>query len=361
MIRVLYIANQAGNRSGTGRYTEKLLQALAQFPDELQLTVQWPQLIPSTLPANVEVVGLKSRFEGGFRGMFPRARTYDLIHYPATIGGLCATPPSVVTVHDLAFLRHPEWFRPDRLLYYRLRVNHGIQKARRVIADSHATANDLVELLHVKLEKIDVVPLGVDETFKPAPPEAIEALRQKLNLPQRFFLFVGTFEPRKNLPRLIEAWTRVRDDAKVDLVLAGRDGWKTAPIHEAINASRHRQHIHRLHYVPESDLPVLYSAAEAFVWPSLFEGFGLPPLEALACGVPVITSNTSSIPEVMRDAALLVDPCNVEALAEAMQTLSADPNCVHRAARGMLRAAEFSWARTARATMDSYVKAASPL
>ena len=229
-----------------------------------------------------------------------------------------------------------------------------------MLADSEATAEDLKRFLGVPEEKVFVTLLGVSAEFAPAEPDAVAALRLKLRLPEHFFLYVGTIEPRKNLPRVIRAWDRTVEQHGWDLVIAGRDGWKTKNTQSAIQRAHNGARIHRIGFVDTEDLPALYSAADAFVWPSLWEGFGLPVLEAMACGTPVITSNTSSLPEVAGRAALLVDPENEELLGENMVRLAGDAK--QRAAlhnMGLNRARELSWERTAEATLAAYDRALS--
>jgi glycosyltransferase involved in cell wall biosynthesis len=174
-------------------------------------------------------------------------------------------------------------------------------------------------------------------------------------LPEQFLLFVGTLEPRKNLVRLVQAWDKAYDSGLPHLVIAGRRGWKVDPILAAMRQVRHPYALHLAGFVADDDLPALLSAAQVFVWPSLMEGFGLPPLEAMACGTPVLSSNTSSIPEVTADAALLVDPADENRLAEAMVALAHDDRLrVSLSEAGRRQAALFSWERTARLTAAAY-------
>jgi glycosyltransferase involved in cell wall biosynthesis len=364
-MRVLLNALQAGNRSGTGKYIESLLPALLRSADDLEVVIAWPWDVPvPDFEGHVAVYKRDARhlrrllYDQFFAERQRRDVGADLIHYPANFGRLWGGTRAVLTVHDLSFLRHPEWFRPGRAAYYRFAARHSVRHARRVIADSQATADDIHAMLGLPMERIDVVPLGVGPAFSPASAEAHAAVCDRYDLPPRFFLYVGTLEPRKNLPRLIDAWTDVQDNEKPDLVLAGREGWKAEPIREAIARSAQRDRIHLPGFVAQEDLPALLSAAEAFVWPSLFEGFGLPPLEAMACGTPVLTSNTSSLPEVVGDAAYTVAPERTEAITEGLSTLATSPETRTRLSEaGLQRAADFSWERTAQLTIESYRKA----
>ena len=366
-MRVLINALQAGNRSGTGKYIESLIPALLTCDSDLELMVSWPWDLPDPkFEGHVALYKRDARhlhrllYDQLFAERQRRDVGADLVHYPANFGRLLPGSEAVLTVHDLSFLRHPEWFRPGRAAYYRFSARRSVRHARRIIADSQATADDVQTMLEVPSDRIDVVPLGVDNAFRPATQAAQTAVCDKYDLPARFFLYVGTLEPRKNLPRLIDAWSNLTDVDKPDLVLAGREGWKVAAIMDAVERSAQGNRIHFPGFVAQEDLPALMSAAHAFVWPSLFEGFGLPPLEAMACGTPVLTSNTSSLPEVVGDAALTVPPDRTEVITEELSTLADSEETRTRLREaGLQRAAEFTWERTARLTLESYRKAAA--
>lgn len=294
--------------------------------------------------------------------MYRRLRSVkpDLVHYPANFSRWVGRGPLprtrlALTVHDLSFLRHPEWFRWERSAYYRAAIGRSVRSADLVIADSEATAADLRELLREPPNHIAVIPLGVEEHYRPATGEAIADVRARYGLPGQFFLYLGTIEPRKNLPRLIRAFDRIAGGVEADLVIAGRAGWKVDATQSAVSMAEHRDRIHFPGFVAAEDMPAVLSAAEAFVWPSLWEGFGLPPLEAMACGTPVVTSNVSSLPEVTADAALLVAPEDEDAIAEAMRRVVEDSELRETLiARGHERAAMFTWRRTAAMTADAY-------
>ena len=362
-------ALQAGNRSGTGVYTARLAAWLPRIANDLEIRSIWPSSEPLPCPEQYHAAFLLHRPAGflrrilfdqfGFCLAAKRMRA-DIAHYPANIGPLLPAPNAVVTVHDLSFLRHPEWFRFERASYYRLAVGRGVRHATRVIAVSQATASDLVEILRVSPDRIDVIPNGVDECFQPTGDEEHAAVRQRYGLPPRFFLYLGTLEPRKNLVRLILAYEQIAASCPIDLVLAGRNGWKTGPIHAQATRSAYAARIHFPGFVRRDDLPAMMGAADAFVYPSLFEGFGIPVTEAMACGTPVLTSNTSSLPEVAGEAALLVDPYDIDAIAKAMQRLAEDERLRGElTVRGNERAARFTWRETARRTLETYSTVAS--
>lgn len=363
---VLFSAMQAGNRSGTGRYACALAKELPGRADDVEVKVFWPHGVDGADGINEHALvesaaaGTFARFLFDQRGL-PRIQKglqADLIHYPSNIGPLVGSSPSVLTVHDLSFMREPRWFTSSRARYYRIGVARSAARARRVVADSQATADDLIRFLQIPAETIDVVHLGVDERFRPAPEHECVRVREAYELPQQYFLYSGTLEPRKNLVRLIDAWSSIADTCDRDLVIAGRDGWKTESVRKAAAASTHADRIHFPGFVSDEDLVPLISGATAFVWTSLWEGFGLPPLEAMACGTPVLTSNTSSLPEVVGEAALTVAPEDAEAIAEGMLRLSRDEKLREELrAAGIARAAKFRWERTADALLDTYRKA----
>jgi glycosyltransferase involved in cell wall biosynthesis len=358
-MRVLFNAMQAGNQSGTGRYVEELLRALVALDDAPKLTVAWPEDVPAgDWAESVDLIrhqpGLRHRI-GLERKLYRMARDFDVIHYPATIGPLWSAKNLVLTVHDCIFLRHPEWFRWERARYYRWAGQRSARYATHVIADSNATAQDLHELMGIPPDRVTTVPLGVSDTFCPQPQVAVDAVRTRYKIPERFFLYVGTLEPRKNLVRVVRGWDSIASDIPEDLVIAGRVGWKTEELDTAIATAEHRNRIHRPGFIDPNDLPALLCATKAFVWPSLYEGFGLPVLEAMACGTPVLTSNTTSLPEVAGDAALLMDPCDKDAIAGAMAKLSGDENLRQQLSNaGQERAAAFTWHRCAEETLAVY-------
>lgn len=367
-MKVLIEGLQAGNRSGTGVYTERLVRELPRVADDLELVVLWPAGLPSPTPSDGRTTFVPCRTGHGFRFLASPwtlrreagRRRVDVVHYPASVGNLLPLRHTVLTVHDLSFLHHPEWFRRDRALYLRQTVARSVRRAARIVADSRATARDLEERLGVASERVDVIPLGVDEALAPAPDAAQEEARRKYGLPDRFLLYMGTLEPRKNLVRVVEAFGRIADEYPGDLVLAGRYGWKTGALMKAVLASPHTARIHLPGFIAEEDKAAVLSAADVFVWPSLYEGFGLPPLEAMACGVPVVTSDRSSLPEAVGDAAVTVPPEDVEALTEGLRRLIADPARAEALrAAGRERAAAFTWRRTAERTLETYRKVAA--
>ncbi len=278
----------------------------------------------------------------------------DLIHGPVFVAPLLAPCPAVITIHDLSFMRFPHLFRPANRLYLTVMTRLSARRARRLIAVSAYTAAETNRLLGVEAERIDVVYHGVESRFHPRASSEIAAFRQRKGLPERFVLFVGTLEPRKNLVRLVEAFARVRDE-RTCLVLAGGKGWLYAELLARIEALGLSNKILFPGYIANDELPWWYNAAIALAYPSLYEGFGLPVLEAQACGTPVLTSNASSLPEAAGDAALMVDPYDVDALASALSRLLTEIPLRHELReRGLVHAQQFSWPRTAQETARVY-------
>jgi glycosyltransferase involved in cell wall biosynthesis len=281
----------------------------------------------------------------------------DILHAPDFV-----PPPTrartLVTIHDLSYMVHPECAVPGVAAYLRDAVPRALKQASIIIADSESTRRDLHRLLNIALDRVTVVYPGVDARFRPLPPEVCEPVRRRLNLPRRFILFVGTIEPRKNLVRLLEAFARIDPTTGGEdlfLVLVGRRGWMYQPVFAAIDRLNLRDRVQLLDFVADSDLPVVYNLAQVFVYPSLYEGFGLPPLEALACGTPVVTSDNSSLPEVVGNAALLARADDVEALSEGMIRLLKDVALRDRLRQaGLEQARRFRWEASARQIIEHY-------
>jgi glycosyltransferase involved in cell wall biosynthesis len=368
-VKILLDALQSTNQSGTGTYATALAELLPEVMPGAELYVACPESartqwegrnLAGVLPCSSARFPIGTlRRSSQMRGELRRIRP-NIVHYPANFarwtgrGGVSETKV-VLTVHDLSFMRSPEWFRWERAKYYRASIRPSVRQADAIIADSEATAADLHSILQVPRERVSVVPLGVNPSLAPSDAGAIKRARVKYGLPEKFFLYLGTIEPRKNLPRLIEAFDSIAANLDCDLVIAGREGWKPEATRRAHADAARRDRIHFPGFIANEDMAAVLSAARAFVWPSLFEGFGLPPLDAMACGTPVVTSNTSSLPEVTGDAALLVDPLRVDAIAAAMKRIAADePLRTQLRAAGFARAKLLTWRRTVEMTAEVY-------
>ena len=280
----------------------------------------------------------------------------DVLLSALTISPSRVSIPSVPVVHDLTPLSHPEWHRRKVVLAFLPWIERTLDRAARVIAVSEATARDLRERFPEVSGKIQVVPHGVQEKFRPASdPNEAGATRAEYARSRRYILYLGTLEPRKNLLRLVAACERLWREkrSRPDLLLAGGAGWRSAPLLQRIARSPFRDKIHRVGYVDPDDAPLLYRAAEVFCYPSHEEGFGLPVLEAMACGAPVVVSTAAALRETAGDAALCAPGGDDAGLAEALARVLEEPGLREDlVARGIARAAGFRWEESARRTAE---------
>ncbi len=259
------------------------------------------------------------------------------------------TTRTVLTVHDLSFVRTPDATSPALKRYLDQVVPRSVHRADHVLADSQATKDDLITLYNVAPDKVEVLLSGVNPRFQPVrDPAALAAVRSKYGIGDApFVLSVGTVQPRKNYERLIQAFAQLPDDLRhIHLVIAGGRGWLQGPIYAAVETLGLRERVHFVGFADDADLPALYSAAQAFAFPSLYEGFGLPVLESMACGTPIVTSNVSSLVEVAGDATLLIDPFSVQQITDALAHLLMDESlCTRLIERGVTQARQFTWQR----------------
>ena len=351
--------------AGIGQYTLRLAQALAAMDKENTYVILQSRKDTAPLVDGVAVrrhsmlTPPHHRLEQWTLPLELRPLGLDLLHSPDFIPPFHFPRRSVITVHDLAFLRFPGLMTGDSHRYYG-QIDKAVRRADQIIAVSESTKRDLVALVGADERKITCVYEAAGPLFRPAGAAAISEAKQRFGIAGDYLLLVSTIEPRKNIPFLLQAYARMREtwprgSEPPRLVLAGRKGW----LYESIFAIRDELHLTDSVMctggVSSVDLPALYSGALAFVLPSLYEGFGLPVLEAMSCGAPVITSNISSLPEVAGDAAILVSPQDLVGLAAAMQRLSLDAGLRSQmSAQGTLQAARFSWERAARETLAVY-------
>jgi glycosyltransferase involved in cell wall biosynthesis len=291
----------------------------------------------------------------GFPRLVARARL-DLLHslhYTRPMRLPCA---SVVTFHDMTFFLFPHLHTLSKRLYFPQAMRLSARKANALIADSESTRQDAIRLLGISPARIHTVPLGVSPAFHPVREAGLlEAVRQRYSLPEHFILYVGLVEPRKNLPMLLRAYQRLPGGSAPALVIVGRFGWGVEQVFKLVEALAIQEKVHFSGYVPAEDLPIVYNLADVFVYPSLYEGFGLPPLEAMACGTPVITTAVSSLPEHVGEAGILIPPQDEEALFQALVDILQDPDLRGELSRkGPERAAQYSWNRTAQETLNVY-------
>ncbi len=283
---------------------------------------------------------------------------YDVFHNPDhMLPMMPINTKKVITVHDLAFYKHPETFSARKRIFKQAMTPGSIRKADAIIAVSKNTKRDIVDLFKVDPDKIHVVYNGLNEEFSPANEDKLRIYKKAKRLEKPYILFVGTIEPRKGIQDLIKAFDMLSEGSNKDLelIIAGRNGWLSGHIHEIAKASAKKDRIRFIGKVDAQELPLLYSGAEVFVYPSIYEGFGFPPLEAMACGTPVITTDSSSLPEVVGSAALSVPPKQPTALAYAISRVLSDTEL--RAAlvdSGIEQAAKFSWSKCAAQTAKVY-------
>ena len=359
-----------GTPTGVGTFTSGLIRALLARSDvEVELFAMslrgWRQLA-RVAPSGARLVGrpmpaevltrVWSRVDWPDMGLFVGSAV-DVVHGTNYVVGPASRAGAVVTVYDLTAVRFPSMVQPASLRYPDL-VRRAAARGAVVHVTANAIADDVVDLLGIHRDQIRVVPSGVD-----VPPNPGDALRgQRLAGSSRYILAVGTVEPRKGFPDLVHAFDAVasaRGDGDLGLVFAGPDGWGTEALVDAIDASRHRRHIRRLGRVPEPDLRDLFAGAALLAVPSHYEGFGYPPLEAMAAGTPVVVTRTGSLPEVVGEAGLQVDVGDVEALASAVETLLDDARERDRLVQlGRARVAQFTWQRCAESMARVYQAAA---
>lgn len=374
-------------RAGIGRYTRGLVEGLARLQADtaqralgtyagfhdytlLVLGKSGAHFTPSKLPANFKLryAPISDRWATVLWYRLNLPLPVDLFTGPADLfhGPSFTLPPSfspsLLTVHDLSFLRYPQGAHPALLAWLTKAVPRSLRRARHVLADSQSTRADLIELMNIPSQRITVIGAGVEKRFQPvADPETLTRVRAQYQLPERFILSVSTLEPRKNYTGLIAAFNQLSAAgapsplADLHLVIAGGKGWLYDDIFARAEASPARERIHFAGFVNDEDLPALYSLATLFAFPSHYEGFGIPVLEAMACGVPVVCANNSSLPEIAGNAALLVEATDIDALAGAMHTLLTDSSLREELVKqGFDQAGSFTWEAAARRLLKVY-------
>ncbi len=356
--------------AGIGRVVSNLIPALAQVDPGSRFDLYYGaslrrriERLPRFDAANLQPMLI--RFPGKlFRPLTERMnilpvgfcfRHADVFHglnyyVPGGIG--C---PSLVSIYDMSCWKFPHCFTPRRLKDILGKVKRAVRNADRIVTGSESARRDIVEELGVERDRVTVVPLGVSEDFKPEPgPEELERVRGKYRLPERYVLTVGTLEPRKNIALLVRAFRAAGLDGAT-LVICGHQGWMQEEFAKELGEASGRGEVVLAGPVDDADLPAVYAGARLFAYPSLYEGFGLPPLEAMACGVPVVSSGSSSLPEVLGEAGLLVDPRDEDAWVKALRVLWQDEaRLAEMREAGLERAAGFSWMRSAEMMLEVY-------
>lgn len=347
-------------RTGTERYSREVIAALDRLaPPQISLRLyinggreRLPPLSSRVVIRDVRLPRLWTHLRLGPASWRARPR---VLFVPAHVVPLLH-PPTVVTIHDVGYRVFPEAHTARRRLELEVTTRWSVRAARHIVTISHATKCDLVAWYGVDPQRITVTHLGVSAGFAPpADPQDIAEVRMRYGVHQRpYVLYIGTVQPRKNLVRVIDALAHtLAAGYDLDLVIAGKQGWLSESIVRRAAELGITHHVHFTGYVADADLPALLAGAQAFVFPSLYEGFGMPVLEAMACGTPVITSTMSSLPEVAGDAALLVDPLDTNAIAWAIMRLCDDENLrTDLRWRGLARVRQFTWEECARRTLE---------
>jgi glycosyltransferase involved in cell wall biosynthesis len=349
-------------QGGISQYTQHLLRELPELARHhtFQVLHSWKDerdLAKSTMRRVSCWTPSHHRFERLALALEVAPRRLDLLHSPDFIPPLFGAGKYVITIHDLAFLHYPQFLTAESRRYYNGQIAAAVQRADRIISVSEATRRDVIDLLEVAPEKLDVVLEGVTANFRPLPPGDLIPALEKYRLTAGYILFVSTLEPRKNVSGLLRAYAALRAilPDTPPLVLVGDQGWLPEPVYgmaEKLNLGDHVRWLGRVSY---EMLPALYGAAGVFCLPSFYEGFGLPPLEAMACGTPVIVSQRASLPEVVGEAGLLINPDDTDDLAEALRRVVTDSTlAADMRKNGLTQAGKFSWRRAAQETLAVY-------
>ncbi len=361
----------ARERAGIGRYARELIRAQSRLDRVNQYRLFVPRdahddLLAFDWPPNFSIV--RAPFtERMLAALWHRARVplpvesfigrVDVFYSPDFLLPPTWARRKLVTVHDLSYVRLPECFPVALKRYLDRAVPHSVEHADLILADAESTKRDLVSIYQVPPERVDVLYSGVDARFCPQVDQASRArIREKYKLERPYLLSVSTIQPRKNYVRLIKAFSRLVPNlpSSVSLVIAGGNGWMYEQVYQTVEQLGLQDRVSILGFTPDEDLAPLYAMATLFVYPSLYEGFGLPVAEAMACGLPVVCSNASSLPEVGGDAVLYFDPCDVDAMADAIRRALADETLRKELrTKGLEQVKQFSWERAAEGLLES--------
>lgn len=365
-MRIAIDAHSIGTQlAGNATYAASIINSLAAIDQKNDYTLyvtlpeaverytgRWPNFQVRRMMAHTPIIRI------------PLALSWELRRRPVDILLVQFTAPPfapcqiVTAIHDISYEHLPETFNRRSVAQMRLTIRHTARRAAHIITPSEYSRQDVIDTYKIPAEKVTSIPLAAPSFLKNVDDEKeVARVRKRFGLPREFILGVGSIQPRKNLGRLIEAYARL-NSAGGDLpplVLVGKRAWRAGDIFHTVQKWNIKEKVIFTGFVPDEDLASLYSAAMLFVYPSFFEGFGLPPLEAMQCGTPVIAGNRTSIPEVVGDAGLLIDPFDTDALSDAMQKLVSDGDLRRSlAGKGLERAKLFSWNRTARQTLDIF-------
>jgi glycosyltransferase involved in cell wall biosynthesis len=354
-------------RAGVSNYVEALLTQLGMLDQRNRYTIYTTRGMDAAalrLPPNFAIrpsrlptinPRIRIPWEQLLAPILLRLTHADVFHGVLNIAPLACPVPSVITIHDLAFLSFPQTFRRVNRSYLTWATRLSARRAARILAVSQFTKQEIVRLLGIAPERIVVTYDACDARFVPPDPRELAAFRRRTGLPERFILFVSTLEPRKNVTTLLDAYARIASSTDAPLLIGGGKGWLYEPIFARLEALGLGDRVRFVGFIDADELPLWYAAATVFTLPSLYEGFGMPLLEAMACGTPVVTTTSSSLPEVVGDAGLLVSPTDADALGAALLRLLDDAGLREELrARGLQQARRFSWRETAERTLRAY-------
>jgi glycosyltransferase involved in cell wall biosynthesis len=372
-LRIAIDAHAVGTKlGGNESYASNLIESLAQIDSFNQYTIyittneardrfqgRWPNFkVRATLP-HTPVIRIPLTLSAELR-----KNPVDVLHVQFTAPPFCPCP-TVVSIHDLSFEHLPETFKRRSRMQLRLTVRNSARRAARILSLSEHSRRDIIDTYGISPDRVTAIPLAAASHFSPVTDSReLQRVRHIYGIDRDYILSVGSIQPRKNLARLVRAYASLRGEYSADklpkLVLAGKCAWLYDETLRALDETGLRDTVVLTGYVPQSDLPALYSGALCFVYPSYFEGFGLPPLEAMKCGVSVVVGNRTSLPEVVGTAALTVDPFDVEAIAAAIKRLMNDSQLRQELrSKGQQRAGMFDWRETARKTLKVYEEVAA--
>ncbi|NOU19614.1 MAG: glycosyltransferase family 4 protein [Bacteroidales bacterium] len=366
-MKILINGLQLGNlNTGVQYYTENLLHEYQKQNKHFDFLVSknYKNNFSANDLINIHFINLKeSRVRRIFyeNFMLPKYflnQKFDLYHSPNYLLPFRCPFPSVVTIHDLITLDYPELCQTESVFYFRLFLPRSIKKVSKIIAVSHKVKEDIIRHFKTPPEKIEVVYHGISSNFKKiTDPELLSNVIRKYRLPEQFILFVGNIEPKKNLERLVAAFCKLKKETliKHKLVIVGKKGWKYRHVFDIVKKSRLENEVLFPGYVPKEELPCFYSLADLFAFPSLYEGFGFPPLEAMACGLPALVSDRGALPEITGGKCLQVDPYDVNQLAEGMYQLITNTGLKQKLiSEGREWVKQFTWERAAKETVCVY-------
>ena len=356
-------------KAGIGNYVVNLVKELSKIDNKNEYTIfankdnaeyfttNNPNFKTITLPNYTRTRFIRILWEQCRLPKLLKQMNIDILHSPGFIAPLKMTAKSIVTIHDMTFFSHPQYHTRFKQYYFKKMIPLTVKKANIIIADSENTKKDIHKYLNTEKSKIITIHLGASEDFKKIDRnKAKKFISKKYSIKNKFILFVGMIEPRKNLQRLVDAFIQIKNP-ELKIVIVGKKGWQMEEFFKMIKDSKLEDTIIFPGYVPDEDLVKFYNAAEIFVYPSIYEGFGIPVLEALACGCPVITSNTSSMPEITGPAAKLIDPNDTDDIKKTIQKLLRNEQLRQTLGEeGIIQAKKFSWQKTAQKTLEAYEK-----